>query len=245
MSKGNGKIPTFWMSGDLGDIIASLPFIRQKGGGDIVISNHPRMDVLKSRPMKGRAFEIIKPLLESQFYVNSVRYDENPKKVDYNFMEWREAYLRIRSLAHSQAAYFGLGPLDVLPWIQVEPDERSKGKVVICRTERYQNNSFPWGMVLEHYKGRCIFVGLPEEHQALEKRTLKKVEYFPTKDLLEVARIIAGSELYISNQTCSMWIAMALGHPLIQETYHRHADSVIPNYNAQFVVDGKVKFPSI
>jgi ADP-heptose:LPS heptosyltransferase len=77
---------------------------------------------------------------------------------------------------------------------------------------------------------------LPEEHREFE-REFGKVEHLPTQDLLQVARLIAGSDLFIGNQGCPAWIAMAIGHKLIQETNDNEFSSVIERPNACFDMD--------
>lgn len=234
----------FHFTNDAGDIIAAMTFVRQMGGGDVTIGNHYDMEARKMRPSRP-IFKTLQPLFETLPYVKSIRYSEDTEGVDYDFSDWREVYSRVASLAHAQAAYFGVHNLDVSPWLTAKKDPRSDGKVVVTRTSRYMNHSFPWFKIYQKYKDKLMFVGFKEEHEALEKKVNGKINHVPTADFLEVAELISGSELYIGNQTAATWVAMGLGHPLIQETYTRHADSMIPNPKAQFVIDGKVKLPTI
>jgi hypothetical protein len=88
-----------------------------------------------------------------------------------------------------------------------------------------------------------VFLGLPHEH-AQFVQTFGKVRYLPTKDLLQMASLIAGSSLFIGNQSVHCWIAMALGHPLIQESWPQQQDSMVARDNAMFVIDnGELDIP--
>jgi ADP-heptose:LPS heptosyltransferase len=62
-----------------------------------------------------------------------------------------------------------------------------------------------------------------------------------TKNLLELAELISGSDLFIGNQSSPGWLAMAMGHPIIQESHASIHDSMVPRRNAQYVVDGRIR----
>jgi hypothetical protein len=59
-----------------------------------------------------------------------------------------------------------------------------------------------------------------------------------------MASLIAGSSLFIGNQSVHCWIAMALGHPLVQESWPQQQDSMVARDNAIFVTDdGELNIP--
>ena len=86
------------------------------------------------------------------------------------------------------------------PWIHVEP--RREVEVVFNLTERYRNKDFPWKAAVDAYsKSSCGFVGSKREH-ALFEMQFGKMRHLETKTLMDVARVIRGSKLFIGNQSC-------------------------------------------
>lgn len=237
--------PTFFNSGDLGDCIAFLPLIRHLGGGHLLLGNH-----YKSgwdgyyRKIQGEKYDFLKPLLEILPYIKSLNYDEDRLKADYDSSDWRICYRAHRTLTESQAEYFGLQNIDMSPWIKVEPSERTKGMTVIARTNRYHNIQFNWNALLKEQKGKILFIGLPEEFAALRKVTTVPMEFHKCKDMLEMAQLIAGSDLFIGNQSSAGWVAMAMGHPIIQETARQCPDSMVFRDNAKFLMAESVPHKS-
>lgn len=230
----------FAHSGCLGDAIAALPIIRQLGGGDLIMTqvNNPRI-------LRGWRYESLRPLLESQPYVHSVSWEENPSAIDYDFTDFRKIYASDRSLTETQGRYLGVNKIDYSPWLKVEPSPISKGMVVVSRTTRYRNPYFIWSKLVRVYKDKILFVGLEDEYREFQKLSLWPIKYQPCKNLLELAQVITGSSLLISNQTVAGWIGMGLGHPLIQESCPGKADSIIPRPNAQFVQYNTFSFPPV
>ena len=80
------------------------------------------------------------------------------------------------------------------------------------------------------------FVGLKDEFDAFVRSTggMGLVTYMHTCSLLEVAALIKGSDLFIGNQSCPCWIAMGLGHRMIQETHDFIHDSIVERESARF-----------
>lgn len=245
----------FFHSGDLGDIIAALPAIRALGGGRLVIGQRiwrPLIGIRES--MRGGRYRVIEPLLKAAPCISDVAYDDHPPKIDYDFSQFRPVVSRLLSasrlekifgnrtkltnLVEQQAQYLGVNNVDVSPWLSVPPHPATAGKTVVARSARNHNPRFPWPRLLEARRSEMVFIGLPDEHRAFEQE-FGPVAYRPTKDLLEVAQLIAASRLFVCNQGCPGWIAMALGHPLVQETNDGEFSSVIPRPNACFDMDAQ------
>lgn len=236
-----GKSPKhFGSSGDLGDIIYLLPLIQQLGGKHCLwLYNRPFTKDIESR------FHLIEPLIAAQPYIQYVAIGSG-KQIDYDLSEFRHQYVPERTLLASQGAY-GLKTFK-LPtakgdkqWLFVKSDKRSKGRVVIARSPRYHNGRFPWAKIVQHYGDSLAFVGLPEEHADFCK-AFGEVERIATKDLLETAQLIAGSDLFIGNQSSPFALAEGLKHPRIQETNLRVPDCVFPG--STLCADGGVRLPA-
>lgn len=235
---------TFLWTGCAGDVAAGMAVMRQLGGGHLRIGNHHMCGDGYHKPICGPRYQSLAPLLAAQPYVKSVSYNES-RKVDYDSSDWRTHYKSWRSLAECQGDYFGIEKLDLSPWIKVDPSEETKGRVIMARSLRYWNHAFPWHRAVREYKDKALFVGLKEEHEVFQQVVKAKVEFRPTENLLELAQLIAGSSLMMANQSCPIWLAMAMGHTLIQETASKNPDSKIVRDNAIFVTNGNVRFPKL
>jgi hypothetical protein len=232
---GSSKTVRFYHTGDLGDIIAALPVIRQLGGGELVVGNHSPMHS-GWRAMEGERFNAIKPLLEAQAYISAVRFDHQPEGVDFDFSGFRNVYSYNYSLSAAQARWLNVSNLSLDPWLEVTPSELSKGRIIVARSERYQNPKFPWTQLVKSYGRRMSFVGLKDEFDAFVRSTrgIGVVSHMHTCSLLEMAALIKGSDLFIGNQSCPCWIAMGLGHRMIQETHEFIHDSIVMRESSRF-----------
>lgn len=218
----------FGHSGDLGDCIASLPSVRALGGGHYAIGYRPGHC---RESMKGQRFGALKPLLEEQPYIRGVRWSDDLGGCTHDFSTFRHDHRFGENIAQWQARHFGV-TISEEPWLTAEPNEDFRGATIIARSSRYQDRSFPWSTLLAENRG-AVFVGLPAEHEAFRHR-YGAVEYVPTRDLLEMAEMMAAAKLVISNQTVAWWVAIGLGCDVIQETYSKAPDSVIKRPNARY-----------
>lgn len=229
--------------GDGGDCIAALPILRQFGGGQLVFTQgkNPR----NFKPW----FHLLKRLFEAQDYVDSVVWEDHPGLADHYIQEWRKPhYHPNRTLAESQAAHLGLAQVNLEPWLRAHPSSHSTGKIIVARSARYQNGQFPWRQVITHAGHRMIFVGLPVEKKAFDMVVARakpqlRVEFYAIHDFLDLAELIAGSDMLIANQSSPGWVAMGLGHPIIQETNLTIRDSRVPRSNAIYCDTNKLQFP--
>lgn len=230
---GGEGVQSFAHSGDSGDILASLPAVRDLGGGEYVVtggSNGQRAS------MEGERFDALRPLLEAQPYIEAVRWESDTGGAySHDFREFRRTRNRHDNLALQQAWTVGIEVELTAPWLTV-PDHQGHGRVVIARSQRYHNYFFPWRDLLRLYPD-AVFVGLEAEHWFFENKWAKqKVEYRKHKDLLSLARFIAGASLFIGNQSCPFWIAAGLGVPLIQESWESDLNSVVRRDNALYTM---------
>lgn len=217
--------------GDLGDIVAALPSIRGIGKGNLILSD---CGTGRRESLKGERFNLIRPLLEVQPYISGVKWEDHPQDITHDFTDFRALpHQKGETLAHWQARLVG-ATISLDPWLTVSEPERH-GKIVIARSGRYHNRDFPWHQIIRKIgPERCLFVGLKSEHETFRRQFRMAPEYRQTRDLLELARVIAGAECFVGNQSCPFWIAAGLGVPLIQETWPQRPDSVVPRGNALY-----------
>jgi hypothetical protein len=234
------KAPTtsFGSSGDFGDIIYLLPVIRENGGGQLWLYDRPWTKKISSR------HDVIAPLFAAQKYISKVISNDG-EGVDYDFATFRSMYRPEQNLTTSQAVYgqktYGLKKAKGdTAWLKVEKSEETKGRVIIARSARYHNNLFPWKRILAHYGNAVLFIGLKEEHDDF-CRAFGNVEHRPTKDFLALAELIAGSDLFIGNQSSPYAVAEGLKHPRILECNLRVPDCIYPN-GGQVCYDGHLDF---
>lgn len=226
-----GTRQAWYSSGDLGDVIAALPIIKQQGGGRLYLgpshsSPGPREIMTRAR------FESIKPLLDLQPYIVEVGYMESfdPDTIDRDLSTFRNTPRRQRdpdrdNLATWQAKHIGREKLDVDPWLEVG-ETPWHGRVVCSRTLRYRNDKFPWEAVVHKYRDRILFVGTDTECADFQKN-FGEVERIHADNILELARIINGAELQVSNQSLPWWLGAGLGKRIIQESWPEDPNCVI------------------
>lgn len=215
------KVSTFYHSGDLGDVIFSLPTVRALGGGIMLLGPHCNASPFITRElMTPERANLLIPLLKQQPYIKGAQYCPSEKAATIDLNKFRLTLAKSgphENLAHLHLKHFGFPASEAdKRWLQVDEPVIIKDRpVVITKTLRY-DGLLDWHAVLRNYVGMCVFIGTPAEHAAFQER-YGLVDYYPTKDLLEVARVIAGAELYISNQNGCHAIAEGLKQTLIQE----------------------------
>jgi len=227
--EGSAKVVTAQHCGDIGDIIACLPIIRTFGRANLVITEKRGAS---RETMKGKRFKVLEPLLAEQPYIESVKWMNKPKNIDYDFSFFQRAGHKYgECLTDWQAKAIGVIDYSFEPWLHVSENVRATGRVVVARSSRYHNGLFPWERIRRVYGDKMLFVGLEDEHELFEREN-GRIEYAPTEYLLELAELIAGADMFIGNQSCPMWIAFGLGKRIIQETWLGGPNSCVPNANA-------------
>lgn len=227
----------FCHTADLGDIIACLPSIRAMGGGHLLIGERRGRDGGRES-LRGARFESLRPLLEAQPYIDSVAWSDSLPDIGHDFSTFRQNYRKGENLAQQQARHIGV-TISEAPWLLAEPSPVTKGRTVFARSLRYHSQSFPWDKALVRFENP-LFVGLPEEYMAFQTKWGRPIENVTTPNLLELAKLIAGCELFIGNQSAPYWIAAGLGVPLIQETWPHDANSIIVRPNARYATNGSL-----
>jgi hypothetical protein len=237
------KRKVFSHTGHIGDIIAFIPIYKALGGDFLLIFDDAGM-----WPMTGYKYDSLKPLLDSQGIQNSMISDG--RSIDYDMSGWRECYKDDISLMDSQARYVHLVPREnghmIIrePWIKVEADPLTKGRVIFNRSHRYRNETFPWKDVLNFFGKLALFIGTEDEHQDF-CNIVGNVEYYKTPTCFEVAKAIEGADFFVGNQSSSFWIAASLMKPLLQETFKPCPNSIIPYEGAWYCFDGNIAFDKL
>lgn len=186
-------------------------------------------------PVTGARFKAIETIAEATDYISKISFQHPPRGVTHDIARFREKrWACPENLTQWQGRYFNLKmPAAPDPWLHVE-DAPKHDKIVVNRTARYHTTFFPWRLIVEKYGDEILFLGLPDEHREFQKQARRTIAYTPTEDFFEAAKIIAGSKLFICNQSSLHWIAAGLGHPYIQETFGKAyaRTAIVPRENA-------------
>ncbi len=222
----NNKNISFLHYGHLGDIINSLPVIKEvsktkkcnlyieknkKIPSHVISSGHPFGEVYLSE----NAIDKIIPLLKNQKFIEKVEiYNGEEIDIDLNF--FRELPLNfnidsVRWYSHLTGKFPNLTE----NYIEVGPNEKFKDYIVIMRSLRRQNKFIDYSF-LSNYKN-LIFVGLKDEFEDLKKK-VSNLEFFDSKDFLELASIIKSAKMFIGNLSFGYALAEAIKIPRLLES---------------------------
>lgn len=234
-------------AGDLGDVMVSMATLHHGGHRATIL-------LRDSGGTKGITDKIgfLKPLLMAQPYIEDVRlWKDEP--IHWASEGFRGGWVRNDySLAMNHAEHARhCGIINTLPdvskrWLfNIELNKAFSNKVVINRSPRYTNPHFPWRKIVEFYGDSLVFIGHADEHEAF-CNAYGNVSRQAVGSMLEIAEIIAGSFLFIGNQSSCMTIAEGMKHPRILEGSLVIPDCIYPDaQNAQYSFDGRVELPSI
>jgi len=222
----------FKHSGNLGDIIWSLPTIAHYGPGELHIvlggvpaairkyNNGPVFPEYEGR-LSQKDYDLIAPLLEAQPYITKVQ-PYTDAQVDYDLDEFRgtvgQAFTK--NFIETFAQTFNYVPT-YNPWLFV--DTKQVAEFVITRTTRYHSpktSTIPrWMTYIKelNFADRGVFIGLPDEHQQFQDLFNVEIPYYKCNDFLDMAQVIAGCEVFFSNQTFAYGVAQGLGKNTVLE----------------------------
>ena len=226
----------FHHSGDLGDIIYSLPFIKSMGGGMLIVSDdYHEMEI--RCPMTLQKSQMLNQLLVGQDYIFDVQAcPTKPSDIDIDLNQFRKVFLdwgngKLNKEQEQLVKYQTLTQLyrdtlcstipknfDSDPWLNYKQKIVISDKpIVINKTERYPRQGFPWKELVDCYGNKMIFVGTQHEYNQFIKK-YGWVEFYHTQSFLTLAHIINGSKLFIGNQSFPYSLAEGMKINTIQET---------------------------
>lgn len=239
---------TFKHSGDLGDIVYSLPTIEKLGGGTLYLdlgggADEPiiQTQVVEKRTKLNQAgLDFLAPLLRAQPCLKDVAAWSG-EAIDYNLNRFRykladpQSRSKTKNLLDLHLDAFNLPPHDPnRGWLVCGEPIRLDKRIVVARSPRYQSN-YPW-FVLRKYalRDKAVFIGLPKEHELFEYTFDIAIDYRPVADALEMARVIAGCETLIANATFALALGIGLGtvaivhelEPHFPTTYFEHRKNI-------------------
>lgn len=214
---------TFRHSGHLGDIVYSLPvikelskthdctlYIRADKPMNSEYYKHPSGNVMLSRNIISKFL----PLLQKQDYLNTVAF-WNDEEIDIDLDLFRDLPVDFNFLSHRWYFHIaGVQPELNQKYLEVEEHPTIKDKVVIVRSLRAQNY-FADYRFLSKYEN-LLFIGIAEEYEEL-KKSVPNLEYYNVQDFYEMAQIIKSSKFFLGNQSFAYALADGLKVPRLLE----------------------------
>jgi hypothetical protein len=222
---------TFLHSGDLGDIIYSLPTIKELGGG--VLYLNPAAELrFKNYPLITKLTEKsalqIRSILLQQKYIDDVKI-WNGEEITYNLDNFR-THINFNNLAISHLDIYKLSPSVAFEkWIETPKLRKLPKRFIISRSVRYHSNYVEWVRILNIISTDSIFIGLPKEHEIFEYTFDVKIPYYPTPELTDIYETIASCERIFCNQSFPHALAEGLSHPLNCEIFRPYPAAVFLN----------------
>lgn len=196
----------FKHSGDIGDIIYSLPIIKAKGGGKLLLSTEQRFKYVETKFNK-KAYNALLPLLQNQEYISDVEEFTGQKfDIDLDLFRFEDKPKHGINLGKWQARWHGLGKeIFTEPWL--EADTWGNSFELFNYTPRYTNNSVD----IKSLSQNSVYVGIKQEWDIFRNQFGSKIDFYPTKNLFEVANLMNGCVKFIGNQSSLFAIAVGLG----------------------------------
>jgi len=217
----NNKELSFLHSGRIGDVIYSLPTIKE-----LSKSHKCKLYVQIEKPILGpyeasrKVFinkgcgDLILPLLRNQDFLDVVNIYKD-EKIDINLDLFRDIPI---SLSFYSSRWFshicGININVENTFLSVKPHELIKNKIIVGRSSRYRNAYINYKFLKNTKNLLCI--GLKEEFQD-SKKDINDLEFHECKDFLEMAEIIKASKFFIGNMSLQYIISEALKVPRLLE----------------------------
>lgn len=187
--------------------------------------------------MNNRMFEMMKPLMESQAYVDSVeKYEGQEINLDFDTIRGKTFV----NLPHGSIQAWVMYAFPDLaydlstPWIELDDNcpphilEQVQGKIIVNFTERYRNTLMDY-YFLKNYEFDLVFAGTEREHWLFTSKWNLNIPYLKVDDFLEYAYAIKNSRFILCNQSIGWQIAEAMKHPRILEIC-QYAQNCLPFY---------------
>lgn len=208
----------FSHSGDIGDIIYSLPAIKAKGGGELVLFNYPGRTY---QPMTKERYDSLQPLLDFQPYIYKSRFSTEHEDTSLN--GFRNHTRHGENCSDWHLSTQGISwHARINKWLTV-PEPIIKNKYIMAWTPRHHSFDFPWNYVVSKYDIDLGFLGYRDYHNEFCKKysiAKSRINYIEADNFLLIAQIIEGCDLFIGNLTSMTAVAEGLKKKIIVEGYH-------------------------
>ena len=173
-----------------------------------------------------KTYEDSKDFILAQEYINTYEILSNQQIDGYiNMSAWRSMLGRFTTWTDLLSSFYNFPNKEAYPYARVrKPDPTSAGKVLIHHSGRRDNPLFNWGKLIDQTDKDIFFITSdPNEYHTFKLKS-EKIKLFLISTFNELAEAIAGSDLFIGNQSLPMAIASSLDHPRICELHGPSAE---------------------
>lgn len=210
---------------------------------------HPTKDKGKQVMCNQAMFDMIKPLIESQDYIEKFEVYKGQKTIlDLNKIRSEIAVnLPFGSIQSWTMLAFPDLAFDISrSWINVPKGNFSntvKGKVLINFTSRYRNQWINYYFLKKH-QDQLLFIGTEEEHKEFCQKWDLKIHLLVVNDFLELAKVMQQSRFLLSNQSFCWNLNRAMNLPSILEMYAPapNCTPFVGNHNYGFYHQGALEY---
>jgi hypothetical protein len=212
-------------SGNSGDIVFSIPTINhlaQRHGEQATVY----IKALKYAEPYPDQYEFVRDLLIQQPGIKEV-LPYTPPDDDWSYFKWKgikpdydldEArHQRNRGRIHIIKRYFdqfGINEDHTKPFLKIDQiNKRYEKYALIHLTERWNGYQYDWKRIYDEARERhskVYFIGFECEYVDFHVR-YADIEYVPTIDLLDMARLIRDCEALYCNQGVALTLAVGIG----------------------------------
>ena len=202
---------TFLHSGHLGDIINSLPSIKEIAKNKIC-----RLFIkVQEGYLLEPSIKKLLPLLEKQDYIKEVKIYKN-ENIDVDLNLFRDFPISLN--LDSVRWYFHItgihGDMNNKYLHNIE-EHNLKKKIVIIRSISRKNYLINYSFLKKY--NEVIFIGLKNEYEDLKKE-IPNLDFYECKDFLEMAEIINSCKIFIGNLSFGYTLAEGLKKPRLLES---------------------------
>jgi hypothetical protein len=224
----------FSHAGNAGDVIFALPALRAISGDRPAILrlaiNRPAFYAEGAHPLgnlrlNAATVRMLAPLLQAQPYLQRCDIDDGSEPVDVALDRFRDAPIPGDKGFLARWPFYVTGVSWELsrPWLAVPPLAGLEDTILIARSQRYRNPALDYRWLARY--PRLAFVGVDVEFEEM-RQWLPQLQRIEVPDFLHMASAIAGSRLFIGNQSLPYSIAEALKVPRVLEACHRAPTNV-------------------
>lgn len=196
----------FLLGGRLGDLIHALYVAKNTPGKhDMFITD--RRDLHSDGfllPLE-ETYEELYPIITTQPFCKSFKIykDEDIE----NLSMWRR-YAYSASWTQLLANTFNV-PVNGESWMSWGKSRTFEEKIIIHSSPHPARAGHHWDIVLDMYKGRCVFLGTDEEYSSFGK----DIPHQLPRNLMDYFTIINSCKFFIGNQSAPLAIAHSLAVP--------------------------------
>ena len=233
---------SFKHSGNCGDIICAMPAMlalaEEQEEANISLylrtgqelpnqgtMKHPLGNVTLNEQM----VQMLAPLMLAQKrFSRCETYHDQP--IDYDLDRFRD-YPLLHDRGNISRWYFLVFPVyyDLSgPWLTVKPSPVTKDAIVVARSSRYRMPLIDHRFLREY--PNIFFVGLEEEYIEMREQ-IPGMNFLKVGDFLELAELIAGSRLFIGNQSFPFALAEGLKVNRLLELYYKAPTTSVTGRN--------------